>query len=212
MPLRDAILMSKWDGLASELARIVAGNGAGAPLRICEAAVAALPVDGAAITLISDPDHQEPICATDELAARLDELQFSMAEGPCVDAHSLGRPVLVADITDPSDTRWPGFADGARDTRMRAIYALPMQVGGARLGVLDLYGLQPGRLSGDALTSALRAADAAMWAVLDPRTRPSPDDVDNLDEVTRAPLAWAEVHQATGMLVARLGISAAAAL
>ena len=204
--------MSDHDDLATELLRIVAEDGAEAPLRICQAVVAVMPLDGAAITLISDPDHQEPVCATDELAARLDELQFTLAEGPCVDAHATGHPVLVADIADPADMRWPAFVDGVRATRMRAIFAVPMQIGAARLGVLDLYRLRQGHLSRDDLTSALQAADAAMWAVLDPRARPALEDAERAGEVMQAPLAWAEVHQATGMLIAQLGISAAAAL
>ncbi|SDT15558.1 GAF domain-containing protein [Actinopolymorpha singaporensis] len=204
--------MAEYDGLARDLVRVVAQNGLQAPLRICEAVVASHLADGAAVTLISDPDRQEPICATDEIATRLDELQFSLAEGPCLDAHTSGRPVLVADITDPADTRWPGFAEGARGTRARALYALPMRIGGARLGVLDLYRLEHGPLSRGGLTMALRAADAATWAVLNPGAggRQAPPGV--LEDLIGAGLARAEVHQATGMVAVQLGVPVGAAL
>jgi hypothetical protein len=56
--------------------------------RYCRAAVRVLPVDGAAITLISDPDRREPVWVTDETAAWIDAVQFTLAEGPCVDADS----------------------------------------------------------------------------------------------------------------------------
>jgi hypothetical protein len=204
--------MAEYKGWVEELTRIIAEGGPEAPLRICHAVVASSLAHGAAVTLISDPDHQEPICATDATAARLDELQFSLAEGPCLDAHTFGHPVLVSDIADPADTRWPEFASGARDTSARALYALPMQIGGARLGILDLYRRERGPLSRQALTMALRAADAAMWAVLRPAALPHQAPSEVPDELAGGGLARAEVHQATGMLSAQLGISVAVAL
>ncbi|GAA2756838.1 GAF and ANTAR domain-containing protein [Actinopolymorpha rutila] len=204
--------MAKYEGLAHELSRLVASGGPQAPLRICEAVVASSLADGAAVTLISDPDRQEPICATDEIATRLDELQFNLAEGPCLDAHTLGHPVLVSDIADTADTRWPGFADGARATSARALYALPMRIGGARLGILDLYRLEHGPLSREEVTMALRAADAATWAVLNPAVsgRQAPPEL--LEDLIGGGLARAEVHQATGMVAVQLGVPVATAL
>jgi hypothetical protein len=204
--------MAEYNGLVRDLTRIVAEGGPEAPLRICRAVVASSLAHGAAVTLISDPDRQEPVCATDETAARLDELQYSLAEGPCLDAHIFGHPVLVSDIADPADTRWPGFADGARDTRARALYALPMQIGGARLGILDLYRRDRGPLSREALTMALRAADAATWAVLHPAAMPRQVPPELPDDLAGGGLARAEVHQATGMLSVQLGVSVATAL
>ncbi|MFD2079813.1 GAF and ANTAR domain-containing protein [Actinopolymorpha cephalotaxi] len=205
-------MMADYEDLGRDLTRLVAQNGPQAPRRICEAVVASSLADGAAVTLISDPDRQEPICATDEIATRLDELQFSLAEGPCLDAHSLGQPVLVSDIADPADTRWPGFADGARATRARALYALPMRIGGARLGILDLYRLAHGPLSREEVTMALRAADAATWAVLNPGAggRKAPAEV--LEDLIGGGLARAEVHQATGMVAVQLDVPVATAL
>jgi hypothetical protein len=204
--------MAEYDGLVRDLTRIVAEGGPEAPAQVCEAVVASSLVDGAAVMLISEGDRQEAVCATDAIAVRLDELQVSLAEGPCLDAYTLGHPVLVSDIADQADTRWPGFADGARLTRARGLYALPMQIGGAKLGVLDLYRLAHGPLSREALTMALRAADAATWAVLNTAASPHPGLAEVAEEVAGRGLSRAVVHQATGMLSVQLDISAAAAL
>src|SRR2546429_7438568 len=45
----------------------------------------ALPICGAAITLMTGPDAQEPVYASDAVVSRLDALQFSLGEGPCVE-------------------------------------------------------------------------------------------------------------------------------
>jgi AmiR/NasT family two-component response regulator len=68
--------------------------------------------------------------------------------------------------------------------------------------VLDLYRVAPGPLSGRQQRDAISAADAAALMLLDLRTDPG--------EITAWDRSWstrAEIHQATGMVVAQLGIS-----
>ena len=81
--------------LDSALAGIVAEGGAGAPGRIGEACLSALPVHHVAITVMADADRQEPIWASDEVAGHLDEVQFTLGEGPCLEALTDRRPVLL---------------------------------------------------------------------------------------------------------------------
>jgi GAF domain-containing protein len=111
-------------------------------------------------------DQQEPLWASDEVARKLDDLQFSLGEGPCVEAFVDRRPVLVADLTEHAHSRWPVFATAALRTPVRALFVLPVQAGAVTVGVLDLYRDTPGMLAPDELTGALRAADAAMWPLL----------------------------------------------
>ncbi len=79
-----------------------------------------------------------------------------------------------------------------------------MQWGAINLGVLDLYRRAPGPLGPAQLRDALSAADAAALMLLALRTDPDPDGVAGWDR------SWsrrAEIRQATGMIVAQLGIS-----
>jgi hypothetical protein len=113
-------------------------------------------------------------------------------------------------MNDPAQTaRWPVYAAAvAEQTGVRAIFALPLQWGAIDVGVLDLYRRAPGALSAAQMRDALSAADAATLILLGLRSDPGDDDQ-----------AWdrswgnrAEIHQATGMVVAQLGVSAADAL
>ena len=218
--------MPSADGLVETLASIIAEGGDAAPLRICQACVEALPIDGAAITMMTGADRQEPVCASDELSGRIDELQFSLGEGPCVEAYATGRPVLISDLRDGGvDQRWPVFSVNARRTAARGLYVLPLQMGAIKVGVMDLYSLAPGLLQQDQLTGALRGADAALMTLLGRRgsdgsggSGGSGDGSDGSGDgvppfaISRFPLHRAEVHQATGMIVAQADVTAETAL
>jgi hypothetical protein len=204
------------------LAEIVAEGGTTAPQRICEACISMLPVSRAAVTMMAGPDRQEPIFASDDIAAHLDEMQFRLGEGPCVEAFTERRPVLVPDLAEHTDNRWPVFAAAARNTPVRAAFVLPLQVGAIGVGVLDLYRDEPGMLDRDALAGALRAADAVLWALLgiradNPMELPAPathphNGADPHGWLTGSPLDHIEVYQATGMIMVQLNVRAETAL
>ena len=205
----------------ADLAAMVAVGGWDAPRRIVELCVARLPVTGAGITLMSDADRQQPLWASDEVAARIDELQFRLAEGPCVEAFVTGRAVVVADLTDTRDSRWPMFASAVRETPARAMVVLPLQARDALIGILDFYRDRPGLIAPGDLAAAERAADATFWSLLglrpgrtlDEGGAPVPDDDhDPHGWLAGAPLERVEVYQATGMIVAQLDVSSDAAL
>ncbi|HEY2203988.1 MAG TPA: GAF and ANTAR domain-containing protein [Pseudonocardia sp.] len=210
-------------GFQEELAATLAAGGRDAPRRIVEVCLARLPVTGAGITVMSDPNRQEPVWASDGVAARIDELQFRLAEGPCVDAFMLRRTVLVADIADVAETRWPMFAAAARETSARGMIVLPLRTGELYVGVLDFYRDRPGLLEPEELAAASRAADAAFWSLLGLRRGHSLDDegmpvgdLRNASDphgwLTGLPLERTEVYQATGMVSAQLDVSPDTAL
>jgi hypothetical protein len=93
------------------------------------------------------------------------------------------------------------------------MFVFPLNVGASRIGVLDCYRDTPGTLDQQELTGALRAADAAVWTLLDTMApHASPNGAPEVDVVDGSSLARAEVHQATGMLIAQGDLTAAAAL
>ncbi len=76
--------------------------------QVCRTCVAGLDVDGASISLLTASSTRETVCATDATAELLEDLQFSLGKGACVEAARTGRPVLVADLHHSSETsRWP---------------------------------------------------------------------------------------------------------
>jgi hypothetical protein len=128
-----------------------------------------------------------------------------------MEAATTGRPVLVADIQEGVEVaRWPVFASAvAERTAARALFALPLQWGVVNLGVLDLYRAKPGALIEAQLWDALSAADTAALMMLGLRTDPGDGGGGWLDHAVGH---RAEIHQATGMVLVQLGVSAAEAL
>lgn len=143
--------------------------------RICQACMDGLDVDGAVLSLLTGRVSRVTLWASDATAQRLEELQFTLNEGACMEAAATGRPVLVSDLQHAAETaRWPMFAAAvAEHTGVRALFALPLQWGTVNLGVLDLYRMAPGGLSTAQCRDALRAADTAALMLLGRRTDPA---------------------------------------
>jgi hypothetical protein len=193
---------------------LVAEHAQGGPVtveHVCAAALSAAGVDHAAVTVVLSASPRETMYASDPVAAEVEELTLTLGEGPGVDACA-GGPTLVADLTAPDFlARWPVFAPAAVHAGVRAVFALPLQVGGVRLGVLDLYRAGPGELDREQLADALLLADTACALLLDAtpqRDRPRPNG--GRPEPAGSP--HPEVHQATGMITVQLGVSVAVAL
>jgi hypothetical protein len=110
------------------------------------------------------------VCATDDVSEALATLQFTLVKGPCVQAMTTGRPVLVSDLHEVGHPHWPMFAEAASRTPARAHFSFPLQIGVISMGVLDLYRDQPGPLSTAELAGALLCANVAFWALLELRT------------------------------------------
>jgi hypothetical protein len=207
-------------GLEQVLTRIVADGGAGAPARIGEACVAALSLTRGAIAMMAARDQQEPLWASDAVARELDEMQFGLGEGPCIEGFVERRPVLVDDVRAVHAQRWPVFAAAARRTPVRAMFVLPLQTGAITVGVLSLYRDEPGGLEPDELAGALRAADAALWAMLGLRDGEKAGGTTDISQTRADPHGWlagsplhrTEVYQATGMVIEQLQVSAETAL
>ena len=177
--------------------------------QVCRAYVAGLDVDGAAISLLTASTSSQTLCATDATAELLEDLQFSLGEGACVEAAVTGRPVLVADLHHSTEvSRWPSFAAAVvEQSDVGALFAVPLQWATVNLGVLDLYRTAPGSLSAAQLRDAISAADMAALMFLGLRTDPG-----NQQWLHHSIYGRAEIHQATGMVLAQLGVSATDAL
>lgn len=173
--------------------------------QFCRACVEGLGIDGAAISLLTESPSRETLCATDATAALIEELQYTLGEGPCIEAATSGRQVLVPDVTAASrHARWPIFAAAVDEQAgIGALFALPLQLGTINLGALDLYRTTPGDMGDAELRDATRASDTAALMLLGLRTDPGDGQWWDQSWASRA-----EVHQATGMVVAQLGIGA----
>jgi hypothetical protein len=172
------------------------------PHRLVMAATSALPVTGVGLALMTDKGPAGTVAISDGPAATMEELQFTLGEGPCVDSSTSGRPVLVPDLRSMGPSRWPAFTAGALEAGIRAVFAFPLRVGGIRLGVLDLYRDHTGELDSADLSEALSFADAATSILVHLQRMSLENPSDPGLEVIED---RAEVHQATGVISVQLG-------
>lgn len=186
----------------------------GAPVSVRHVVMAcadALLAVGAGLSLARDGSPREPVLASAPAAEELEELQFTLGQGPGVDAVAGRGPVLAGDLAGLGAQRlWPAFAPAAADRGVRGMFAFPVAAGAALVGVLDVYRLQPGLLTAEELAQGLVFADMALVMVLDERggVYGSPDGLAGAAVDARR----AQVHQATGMVAAQLGVPVSDAL
>ena len=181
------------------------------PERLARACAEVLPVDGAGVSLFFSADRRLPLGASDPVSATAERLQFTVGEGPCLTAHSTGRPVLADEAE--LHARWPGFADAlAQRTAIRGVIALPLHGALEDIGALDLYVRSPGDIRGvsfaDALTVVREMTDEFATAMAEqPHVESGPAWLDAPSASRRA-----QVWQAVGMVNVGLELSTADAL
>jgi GAF domain-containing protein len=185
------------------IAQQPAGSGGTADFlqRVCQTAARTLSASGTGISVLTDDGVRGVTVASDPLSERIEELQFVFGEGPCMDAFDSRRPVLVADLADDAATRWPMYAPAAQEGGVRAVFAFPLQVGAARLGVLEVFREQVGTLSEDQFSDAMTLADITVAALLD---RQEAAGVAG-DDLAEAVDYRAELFQVQGMVMVQIG-------
>lgn len=173
---------------------------------LCEACVQETNVDGAGLAILATDGTPEPVYVSDPRSRLIEDLQFTLGEGPCMDAVSSGAPVLVDDLRALVDRahRWPAFSGEVEPTGVRAVFAFPIRIGAVALGTLDLYRDSPGGLSTRELGLALKTVDRAGALLLDL-------GASTLDAAVE-PTYRMVVHQAAGMVMAQLDTTVDVAL
>ena len=193
------------------LARLGAPEDAGdATRRLGELSVEVTGTTGAGIMLMSGDVTYASLWTTDGLCAVLEELHYTLGEGPALDAHDDGHAVLVPDLAGDVRARWPGFTGAALDVGARAVFGLPLRVGAARIGALILYRDRPGSLNLDEHADGLVIADIIAHAVL---VLQANGPTHGLSTELEAGADYRDVvHQAAGMVAVQLNVSVARAL
>ncbi len=77
------------------------------------------------------------VACSHELAADVDELQYELGDGPCLESMRSGTRVRIEDTA--AETRWPGFCERAAQLGVRSTLSLPLTADGEPAGALNLY-------------------------------------------------------------------------
>lgn len=213
------------EAMRSELnaALTSAAPGLAAADRLCSACVELFGVDGAAVSMVYEGSSRGTYGSSNESSRRLDEYQFTFGEGPCLDSVASCEAVLVSNLDDPRERRWPAFAGAVLGDGIHGVFALPIMIASVCVGALDLFRSGPGPLETDSLAGAVMAAELASLPLLDllaTQDGAHADDRLNTALMTRGEDGWGrladmdriEVYQATGILIAQLDVDAAEAL
>jgi hypothetical protein len=160
------------------------------------------PVDGASVSTLGTFLGTGTVSASDTIAARIDELQFDLGEGPCWDALRSTRAVLSPDIAENAD-QWPAFLEAIRVQNITSIFAFPLFLGPLKIGAIDLYSKRRSDLDSVASDRAMHMAKQVSRRVL----RMAVASVRDGAELHPSPFSRRIIHQATGMVVSQLDIS-----
>jgi hypothetical protein len=189
---------------------LVDSDGAVSAPRLCGVSESILAVSGAGIMLVVDDGLAGSLCTTDEISAAIEDLQYTLGEGPCVDAYDLDEPVLEPDLAAPSAPRWPAFTPAALESGARAIFGFPVRTGAARLGALNVYNDQCGPLTDQQHQDALIIAELLAETILALQSG-MPEGQIAIALEQGANFRYV-VHQAAGMISVQLDVTVSDAL
>ncbi|OKI02160.1 hypothetical protein A6A06_13870 [Streptomyces sp. CB02923] len=141
--------------------------------------------------------------AADRLGPTLDDLQYTLGEGPTLDTMRTGRTITEPDLRNTPVDRWPQFLPAAVRTPARAVLAVPLRLGVVPAGVLTAYRIRPGPPTAQQAEATERFARVALSLLL----HTSPARLLTGEHGAGLALHRAEVHQATGVLAVQLRIA-----
>ncbi|PPF77347.1 transcriptional regulator [Subtercola sp. Z020] len=170
------------------------------PARIAEILLSVVPMDGGAVSTLGNLLGAETISATSLLAARIDEVQFDLGEGPCWDALASRRPVLEPDFAHRIGNEWPLFTEQVRRHRIGALFAFPLTVGPMQIGAIDFYTVDASALTSEQIAETSLLAAVISRVILRRAIRLSERDL----TLPETEYSRRVIHQATGIIVAQL--------
>lgn len=158
-------------------------------------------VPGAAtcgITLAED-GHVITVASADPLARLLDERQYELDDGPCLEALRTGKIVLGDDLT--RESRWDGYPTTALLHGVRSVLSVPLQVREDTIGAVNFYGTtagvfdEPSRSAAAQLTALAAATITAVQRHFDQATL--------TDNLRSALSSRSVIDQAIGIVIGR---------
>jgi hypothetical protein len=189
---------------------VSAGGEPWSSVRLCQACPGLVGVSGAGVMLMSGDVPRGSLCSSDEVSHLIEDLQYTMGEGPCVDAYQQDRVVTEPDLANPVTPRWLAFTPRVLRAGVRAVFGFPLRVGTVRLGALNFYRDSPGSLSDGQHADALVIADVTARWVLEMQSGASSETV--AAELEAGADFHFTVHNAAGIVSVQEGISIAEAL
>lgn len=135
------------DALVASLADLSGLLTGSRPLRevlteVAHCAVHAIPgADGAGLTML-EQDRPQTVVASAEFVHAIDDVQYGLGEGPCLEAVATGRTQVCGSLG--GETRWPRFGPRIGRMGVHSVLSLPLLLAGDApagqvIGAMNVY-------------------------------------------------------------------------
>ncbi|MFF3263652.1 GAF and ANTAR domain-containing protein [Streptomyces sp. NPDC002932] len=195
--------------LSPEMTEILRSLHMNAGAGLSASCVSVIGMDYIVVSLAVEGQITEQLWSSSEIGASFEDMQFTLGEGPGPDALRTGQAALEHDMAVINGDRWPALGPAMADLPIRAVFCLPLAIGGITVGVLTALRASPGHMSGQQMEDALGLAAALTLQFLGGSGARLEEWVDAQPD---GELHRAVVHQATGMLSVQLELPLAKAL
>ncbi len=181
----------------AELARAVALQSVDDVLRdVTSAAIELIPeADTAGILLIGKDSTYESLAVTSELPHKLDELQVTFGEGPCMQAAL--EDIVVRTDDFQNEPRWPKYSPAALEYGVRSGLSFKLYTANRTAGALNLFSFRPNVWTARAETTGMVLAAHAAAAILASRQS---------EELVSAVASRDRIGQAKGIIMERFKV------
>ena len=175
--------------------------------RLAQLTAQALPEDSSCGVTVRQNSRAVTLAASDELAMRIDQLQYDFGEGPCLETLATGKIRYIVDTA--REQRWPSFCPAAHEQGVRSCLGLPLNGPIGLMGGYNLYSIWPDAFAEDNRGQLeMFAANAAGAIAVAVRLA---DQTQMSDDLHGALASRAVIDQATGIIMAQQRFGAAAA-
>lgn len=198
----------RWVQIAEQIDR--AGDSASIGRRVCTVAAKLLSAKAVSLVLVVQGGPSW-IDGSDTQAVAIDEQQFTLGDGPTLLASQSVAPVMVDDLTSAeAREQWPVFAPAAVSNDALAVFAFPLRIGAARLGVMSAYRNYAGSLSAVEYADGLVLASLATMILLQLQAGEKPGEL--AEAFSPGVARQSQVQLAAGMVSEQLNVSITEAL
>lgn len=172
--------------------------------RIAEFAVLGIPgADGAGVTMF-DSEYPNTIVASAEFVRQIDEIQYRLDEGPCVQAAAEQRTVVAGSLG--GDSRWPRFGPRAGRLGVHSSLSIPLLTPSMPLGVINVYAHEKNAFTPHAERLGELFGQSAAIAVHNARLLAQA--LRKVTQLQTALISRATIDQAIGIIRSRSGANA----
>ncbi len=172
--------------------------------KVTELATRVLPGEPITSVTILQGGRASTVAASGRLAVELDETQYRLGAGPCLEAASTGRPMEIVDTR--AATRWTDFASYAAGQGCASVLSFPLPVQELVSGALNVYARRSP--AADARTRELVSRFAAYAVVPVSNMYLYRSAVEQAEHLRAALDSRAVIDQAKGILMERLKLTA----